>query len=167
MNIFATLLIISLCRPISHEVETFFTVDIPAQQMILKTEGFSFNGSAVFDPNSNIETKDWTITNLSFGEIKLIVKDANILDWLIATQIQINITDNHTQESLTHFISGNHSLYPSNTILISTTESEDEFLSNLIIKKHSATFEISGLTNQSGAELVFTYSIRAFASLDR
>ena len=155
------------CKQIPHEIETKFTVDIPAQQIIIKSDGYIFSGSAIFDPNLNIDTKDWNITNLSFGEIRLIVKDANILDWLIAAQIQIIITDNTTNESIAQLIPGYHSLYPSNSILLNTNDADHEFLRTLIIQKHTATFEISGLANQSNTDLVFTYSMQAFASIVR
>lgn len=165
IGLFALVFIFQACKQIPQDIETSFTVDIYANEIGTKAGGYLFGGNAIFDPNLNPETKNWKITSLIINEIRLNVVEANILDWLIASQLRVTITDDVTDTSISQLITGYHSLSPSNSILIPANETANAFLNNLITKKHTATVEITGVSNQSGVELVFTYSIAAVASV--
>lgn len=165
IGLIALVFIFQACKQIPQDIETIFTVDISAYEINTKGFDYLFGGNAIFDPNLNPETRNWEITNLIIGEIRLNVVEANILDWLIASQLRVTITDNVTNASISQLIEGYHSLLPSNSILIPTNEENNAFLNDLITEKHEAKIEVDGYSNQSGVELKFSYTIDVIASV--
>ncbi len=161
----ALLLIIQACTKIKHEVNTFFSVDIPVNEMTTKTDGYKFGGSAVLNPNANEETKNWAILKVVLGEVRLIIKEASTTDMLFAYLIEINVTDNETNKSVSHTIDGINSLHPDNSFLLPSTPSNTAFFTDIINKNHTATVEIICYTSQSDVDIVFAFKISALVGL--
>ncbi|MDA3778624.1 MAG: hypothetical protein PF487_00040 [Bacteroidales bacterium] len=158
----AVVMIISGCKRIKHELDTVYSVEITANEMTLKTDGYLFGGSAVLDPNLNEDIKSFLeIVFVEIGEVSVTVKDANITDWLFAYSLEFKITNNITGKSITHNIVENVSLYPDNSYQIPDSAENKAFFTELLKNKHTATVEISGYSSQPGVILLFTLEIAA------
>jgi hypothetical protein len=161
----AVVMVISGCKRIKHELDTVYSVEITANEITLKTDGYLFRGLAVLDPNLNEDTKNWDIIKLSLGEARFTVKEANITDMLFSYSLEFKITDDVLGTSITHSYVEMNSLYPENSFLFPSNSANDAFFSNLIHEKHSATIMVSGFASQTGVELVFTFKIMASVGL--
>ena len=162
----ALILIVQSCKKVKQEVNTRYETDIHVSQTVLKTDGYLFGGSAILDPNLNKETNNSKIVFVDLGEVRLTNTEANLLDWLFAYRIQVRITDNVTNKSITHTIEEMYSLYPDNSFLIPDTPSNNAFFTTIIKENHTSTIEITGYSSQSGVELLFNFKIAAIVGLN-
>lgn len=162
----ALILIVQSCKKVKQEVNTRYETDIHVSQTVLKTDGYLFGGSAILDTSLNKETKNSKIVFVDPGEVRFTIREANLLDMLFAYQMQFKITDNTTNNSITHKLEAINSLFPDNSFLIPNTPENISFFSTIIKEKHTATIEITGYSSQSGVELLFNFKIAAIVGLN-
>jgi len=163
---FLLLLLFSGCKRVKHEVVTFYKVDIPTQEIALKTDRYLFGGSAVLDPSLNEETSTyWEIVAVDLGDVTLGISEASITDWLFSYQLQITVTNNTTEKSVSYLIEGMNSLHPDNSFLIPDTSENRSFFTEILKNRDTATVEVTGYSSQPDIIIIFNFSINARVGL--
>jgi len=161
----ALIISISSCKKIDHEAYTYYRTDINTTDLSTKADGFLFGGSSILDPNLNDETRDWQIAKITLTETKLTITEANLKDMLMSYRMELKITNNKTDKSITHIMDGINSLSVDNSFIIPDNETNNAFFKEMIGNRQTHTVEIKGYASQKGSILKFNFKVGAFVAL--